>query len=152
MAAGHFHELEEKSEIPGYFAEVYNPFGYFTFITSEDKDYSAKAEHAAIAYATFAWPLHFGAAISTGGYWANLPPGIMSQHLAVRKLTSDVYFGAAKLAARGGRHAARWLPFAAAAAFAVDMVSNPLDSLFMRGATALFEAVDPFGISSFEMR
>ena len=147
-----FKKIESEGDALQYIGEVYNPFGYLYFVIDEDRDWWEKAEHGAVATATFSLPLHFGAAISTGGYWANLPPGPFHRMGASKKFASDIYRGAGRYAWSGVQAGSRWLPFAAATAFAVDMVANPLDSVFMRGATALFEAVDPWGLSSFEMR
>ncbi len=115
-----FKEIEDERDALQWFGEVYNPFGYLFFIFDEDRDWWEKAEHGAVATATFSLPLHFGAAISTGGYWANLPPGPIHRMLAGKKFASDVYMGAGRYAARGVRAGARaavraspWLALAA---------------------------------------
>ncbi len=91
-----FHEIESERDAAQWIFEVYNPFGYVEFVFDEDRDWWEKAEHGAVAYGTFSLPLHFGAAISTGGYWANLPPGMFARSLAVRKFASEIYFAAAR--------------------------------------------------------
>ncbi len=154
-----YYELEEYGEIPGYFGEVFNPFGYVGFVTDPNRDYLEKAEHAAVAASVFGGAFYGVHMISGGGasmsMWhgsAGGRPGFFYRVVSIGKWKGDMMMKAGRHAYHGGRHAARWLPFAAAAALAVDMVANPLDSIFMRGATALFEAIDPWGISSFEMR
>ena len=74
-----FKDIEDNRDALQWIGEVYNPFGYIMFAVDEDKDWWEKAEHGAVAYGTFALPLHLGAAVSTGGYWANLPPGMITR-------------------------------------------------------------------------
>ncbi len=88
-----FHEIESERDAVQYIYEVYNPLGYLEFVVDEDRDWWEKAEHFAVAGFTFAAPLHFGSAISTGGYRANLPPMNVIEHMAaVRKFATEVYF------------------------------------------------------------
>ena len=62
-----FHELESKSQIPGYFGEVFNPFGYYTFAVDPNRDYYEKGEHMLVAMTIVSTPLMMGAALSGGG-------------------------------------------------------------------------------------
>jgi hypothetical protein len=66
-----FHELQSKSEIPGYFGEVFNPFGYYSFVVDPDRDYVEKGEHFFVASTLISAPLMMGAALSGGG--ASMP-------------------------------------------------------------------------------
>ena len=84
------YEIEDPADAMYYYGEVLNPFGYVTFAFQEDKDWAEKAEHTAVAGIMFSAPLHIGAAISTGGYWANLPPGIHARVASALKLKHDV--------------------------------------------------------------
>ncbi len=120
-----FKEIETPGDVFQWFGEVYNPFGYVTFAFDEDRDWVEKAEHGAVAAATFTWPLHLGAAISTGGYWANLPPGMFARGAAVKKITSDAYIAAARHATRGahnfGRFVVNRIPAVGAGAIAAGL-------------------------------
>lgn len=87
-----FSEVETGSDAAQYIFEVYNPLGYAGFILDSDRDYLEKAEHMAIASFTIAFPFHFFTAISTGGYWANLPPGTFYRGLAMKKFTQDMMY------------------------------------------------------------
>jgi hypothetical protein len=83
------HEIKDPADAMYYYGEVLNPLGYVTFALQEDKDWIEKAEHTAVASIMFSAPLHIGAAISTGGYRANLPPGIHARLGAALKLKHD---------------------------------------------------------------
>ncbi len=87
-----FSEIESGSDVLQWYSEIYNPFGYIKFLLEEDKDYWEKAEHGAIATATVALPFHALTAMSSGGYWANLPPGTTYRTMSMKKFTRDLFY------------------------------------------------------------
>ncbi len=100
-----YHELEEYGEIPGYFGEVLNPFGYITFAFEEEKDWIEKAEHGAVASFIFGSAFYAVHAMSGGGASMSMwhgsvggRPNAFFRAVAIRKWTTDMYVGAARQA------------------------------------------------------
>lgn len=87
-----FREIDSGPDVLLYLAQVYNPFGYVKFAIEEDKDWWEKAEHAAIATATVSIPFHVLTAMSSGGYWANLPPGMSYRAASMKKFTHQMFY------------------------------------------------------------
>lgn len=87
-----FREIDSGPDVLHYLAQVYNPLGYVRFAFEEDKDWWEKAEHTAIASATVAIPFHVLTAMSTGGYWANLPPGMSWRAASYKKFTHQLFY------------------------------------------------------------
>ncbi len=118
----HFHELETKEEIPGYFGEVFNPFGYYSFVTDPNRDYSEKGEHFLVASTVISAPLFLGAAFSGGG--ASMPmwfgmglPAWRHRAMGAIAFKRDLVHGAMRGAFQGLKGAVQRYPglFAAAA-------------------------------------
>jgi hypothetical protein len=117
-----FHELQSKSEIPGYFGEVFNPFGYYSFVVDPDRDYVEKGEHFLVASTVISAPLMFGAAISGGG--ASMPmwfgmgvPAFYHRAMSAVAFKRDLVHGAMRHAFQGMKGAVQRFPgvFAATA-------------------------------------
>lgn len=129
-----------------YYAEAFNPLSWGDYRKYTTKrGLSQKAVAFGIPY-TAAWIV--SGPLSTGG---SAPTLQQMRMLKVAELAELGQF-VVRTGYHAGRYAARSVPmllFASAAAFAVDMVANPLDSAFARGAEALVEAIDPWSISEF---
>lgn len=85
-------EIDSARDAVLYIGQVYNPFGYIKFAFEEEKDWLEKAEHGAIATATVAIPFHVLTAMSTGGYWANLPPGSAYRAASMKKFSHQLMY------------------------------------------------------------
>jgi hypothetical protein len=128
----HFHELEEPSEIPGYFGEVFNPFGYYNFVVNPDRDYSEKGEHLAVAASPFyaAWAI--GTMMSGGGaslgmgMTAGGTGGMFYRMASMGKMKGDIMMMAARQSSRAALFSFRAVramsPYAIMAAAAYGLV------------------------------
>lgn len=96
-------EIDSGPDMLQFYAEVYNPFGYIRFVFQEDRDWWEKAEHAAIATGTVALPFHVLTAMSSGGYWANLPPGMAYRAASMKRFTHNLFYGFARNTGLHGR-------------------------------------------------
>ncbi len=85
-------EVDSWEDYFQYFGEIYNPFGYISFILDEDRDWGEKAEHSAFAYATIGGPFHILAAMSEGGWLVNRPPGHIYRSIALKKAISEHFY------------------------------------------------------------
>ncbi len=83
-------EIDSWSDYFQYFFEIYNPFGYLRFLVDDERDWAEKAEHTAAATITIGLPFHAYTAMSTGGYWANLPPGSFYRAASMKKFQGQL--------------------------------------------------------------
>lgn len=121
-----FHELEGPSEIPGYFGDVFNPFGYYTFVVDPDRDIVEKGEHFLVASTVISAPLMFGAAISGGG--ASMPmwfgmglPAMRHRAMAAAAFKRELVHGAMRHAFQGLKGAVQRFPGVFAAGLAAGV-------------------------------
>lgn len=135
------HEIEDAGDAVGYYGEVFNPFGYVTFALDEDRDFVEKGEHLAVGAFIFSAPFHIGAAISTGGYWANLPPGLHYRMAAAAKFKHDLMVSAGKHAYHASKTAVRGIraasPWALLAAYATGVAYASYDNFIRYGRDAI---------------
>lgn len=68
-----FSELDDEEDVLRYYAEVFNPLGYFFFLFDEDRDYREKAEHALVASGIISSAFHLVHHLGTGNTAATLP-------------------------------------------------------------------------------
>lgn len=87
-----FTEIDSARDAVLYIGQIYNPFGYIKFAFEEDKDWAEKVEHGLIATGTVAIPFHLLTAMSTGGYWANLPPGSAYRAASMKKFSHQLMY------------------------------------------------------------
>ncbi len=126
-------EIDSWADYFQYFAEIYNPFGYLRFAFQEEKDWWEKAEHAAVASATVALPFHALTAMSTGGYWANLPPGISYRAASMKKFSHQLMYNLARSATATASRVPLAVPVAA---LAVGSAAGWIATADVHGAVA----------------